>query len=59
MSVDRKLIEAGVTFTTKQVLSNFWGLQYNFPTLKDARKAEKATGFSVHGKRGNYHFTLY
>jgi hypothetical protein len=59
MQTERKLMAAGVKYTTKPVFSHFFGRQYNFPTLKEARKAEKVTGHTVHGKAGNYHFTLY
>ena len=59
MCIKEKLYNAGVKFEAIPVFSNFYGTQYNFATLKDARKAEKATGISFHGKRGKYHFTLY
>lgn len=59
MNVNERLTSAGVKFTTKNVFSGFHGTKYEFPTLVDAKKAEKATGFDVHGKRGNYHFILY
>jgi len=59
MSIEQLLLDARITFTTTPVFSNFYGTQYNFSTLKDARKAEKVTGYTVHGKRGKYHFTLY
>ena len=59
MCIKDKLYNAGVKFTATPVFSNFYGVQYDFASLKDARKAEKATGIPVHGKRGKYHFTLY
>jgi hypothetical protein len=59
-----QLSEAGVKFTTKPTMGNgFHGTEFKFPTMKEARKAEKATGFEVKGsnRKGKYglHFTLY
>ena len=60
MTTGQKLTEAGVKFTTEWVMSNgFHGTRYNFPTLRDVRAAEKATGISVRGKRGSFHFILF
>jgi hypothetical protein len=57
------LKDAGVEFTARDVFSDFWGTEYKFPTMKDARKAEKVTGIPVSGsnRKGHYglNFTLY
>ena len=59
INVHKQLTEAGVKYTTKNIFDGFHGTRYEFPTLADARKAEKATGHNYHGKRGSYYFTLY
>lgn len=57
--IGKQLSDAGVEFTTKSVFSSFHGTMFMFPTLKDVKKAEKATGIDVQGRRGNYHFIVY